>query len=221
MNYKDLFINKISLLRELMFFKESELEPHWIDSEVFNKWIEAKYIIPQYEDIYSLTEDHIEVTELTSIFLAQKYDSSAYLSGESALKDYDISLSTLRCKIFFTTNENKEISLKYKNLIFFSTYVPNHNQYIKEEYVHLWNKAIWLKSNTIYKIASLELALVDFLSIWELIQDENDFEDYWFDWRKMKEKLNNNLLLEIAKSTKIDYVIKSTENLLLYLKKRN
>lgn len=78
-----------------------------------------------------------------------------------------------------------------------------------------------MKSNTIYKIASLELALVDFLSIWELIQDENDFEDYWFDWRKMKEKLNNNLLLEIAKSTKIDYVIKSTENLLLYLKKRN
>lgn len=217
MDYKDLFINKISLLRELVLFTQSDLEEHWVDKNIFSKWIKNKYIIEQYKNIYSLTEDHLRITELTSLLLAVKYDDSAYLSFESALIDYWVYLESINGDTFRTNKEKYKIQYTYWNFYYYPTYVPNFEDFLIEEVVDIWNRAMWLVSTTKYKKAILELALVDFLSKYERVQDDFDFFDTWLYKELLTEKLNSDLLLKIANSTNKENVIKSVNNLINWI----
>lgn len=220
MNYKDLFINKIHILRELIFFRKWDILE--INENDFNKWIEKGFIINQYDDIYSLSEEHIELTKITRFFLMQKYFENSYISGCSALEDYWVYLAWNR---HHTIMLNKDINedmliIKNKRVFIYKTYVKNYEDLVNKKIIELWNRAMWLKSSCYLNIASLELALIDLFSIQKYVMNSFDFNEHWLYWEKIDKIINKEKLLDIAKNTNEEYIINSTKNFITWLKNK-
>ena len=217
MNYKDLFIKNIYILRELIFFRREDLLE--IGEDDFNKWIAEWLIVNQYADIYSLPKEHVELTEITRFFLMQKYFENSYLSGCSALGYYWVYLAWNRHHTITTNQDVAEemLIVKDKRVFVYKTYVENYTDFVDHKLIELWNKAVWLKSTSYLNMASLELALVDLFSIDKYVMDDFDFEEHWLYGEKIDKMIDKEKLLKIAENTKEDFIINSTKNFINWL----
>ena len=217
MDYKDLFIQNIHILRELIFFRREDLPE--INEVDFNKWITDWLIVNQYADIYSLPKEYVELTKTTRYFLMHKYFENSYISGRSALDDYWACLSW-NVELTLMTNKDvdkAELVVWNESVFVYKTYVENYSDFVSQKPIELWNKAMWLRSKCCLNIASLELALVDLFSTHKYVMDLFDFDKHWLYWERLDAITDREKLLKIAESTQEEFIINSTKKFITWL----
>ena len=100
---------------------------------------------------------------------------------------------------------------------YYMSSIPDSEEYILEKDVNLWNKAVWLKSTTKYKIATLELALIDFFHNKNKVLDSDDFDDFGLFSETLSVITDREKLIKIANKTKNENTIKTTENFIKWI----
>lgn len=217
MNIFEIFLEKLPILREMVFFTKEDLVKIWIDNNSIEDFLNNKLIIEVYDFLYTLSEKFVILNEDTIKLFWLKYDKSAYISLETALDFHNVLFSNPSIVKFASNKPNKEIKfIQWFPIRYFSSSWLNEWDIIKT-YYKSWNKAIWELSTTYLRIASLERSLIDLFYSKKKILDENTIDAMNFDFIELKKKINFSKLKEMSFLTKNNVVIETTKNFINWI----
>lgn len=210
------FIKNQHILRKKIFFSKDDILSLWISEEVLNILLEEKQIRYLIDGIYTLSKEEIFLWSSLRYILSNKLYKESYITGTTALDRYNL-LYWAQGGTVFTWDEKKFIDLdgltveillpstKKPDIEAIEYYLPTHlNEWRTDKY-------------TIY-FAKPEQALVDMFFNSPFVEEYFD-EDELLVHFLLKEKIDKDKLLKIALETNDKKTIKSTHNLINWLKK--
>lgn len=219
MNIFEIFLEKLPILREMVFFTKEDLVEIWIDNNIFSKLLDWKLIRIIYYNIYSLNEEHVTINEKTLILFWLKYNEKSYISHESALKHHKIYLWKTILD-FSTKNLDEDIFLFNKHIKYRKWSGLDNQDNVSLVRLDIGNRSVWKTSKLKYKIASPELALIDLFYSYDCVLSEEDIDAYGFNVSNILKIINNNILLDLANQCNKNVII-TTKNFINWINSWN